>query len=152
MLNIATQASQEKWNQGAPLMKVAVVSAFRGTDAQGIYGQVAEGRLRWVFNFAVNPGGMIPDYRFWHPEITGGKLRCVTLDLVIDDILGRQGCFKTCELGLRLSVSRATLARLRDELGGQLLRPSTLFERAGITDFLKQRWCGGGKAGAAALN
>jgi len=126
----------------SPLVKTAVVSAHRSITTREIYEEIADGRLRWVFNVASSGKGIMPDYRYWSREIAGENVRLMRVDTVLREILGLRSHFRSGELCMLLSISRPTLKRLRRQLGGRLQRRGssyTSFARAGVEEFLRER-------------
>jgi hypothetical protein len=122
-----------------PLVKASFVSVYRHMSPDEINNEVLAGRLRWVFNLAVNQAGALPDYRFWVREVTGDHVRHLTVEAVLGEILYWQVQFQPGQLCQLLSVSRASLLRLREQLGGRLKRGGAVYERAGVEQFLKGR-------------
>lgn len=135
-----------------PLVKLSFVCVVRGVSREEVNHLVWEGKLRWVFNVAVNQGGPFPDYRFWVREIQGDRVKRLTVEEVVAEILGGSRRFHSGPLCQLLSISRTSLKRLRGQLGGELLRNRAEFERVAVEQFLKGRLYNGDNYGARARN
>lgn len=122
-----------------PLVDLNAVRAVRGVDADTILADVDEGRLRWVWNVAAQPGE-IRELRFWTLEVNlPDSVRRVTLEQVTDLILGARAEWRGPEIAQLLIVSRPTVHRLQHELKAARVGGVLKCQRSGLADFFKRR-------------
>lgn len=124
-----------------PLVTLDTVRAVRQVDADTIFADVDEGRLRWVWDVSANRGaGSVRELRFWTLEVNlPESVRRVTLDQVIALILGDRTQWRGPEIAQLLIVSRPTVHRLQDELKAEVVAGTLKCDRAALVNFFKRR-------------
>lgn len=139
----APSATTPALNQRTVLVKIDSVIDVRGVSAEAAYA-LADGKLVFVWNVAVNLKGKIRVLRFFAREVVAPKMtRGLGIDHVIEIILGDRKIFHAGDVCQLLRVRRPTLLALRKQLGGRLQRcGGAIFQRDGIQNFLQTRWLG----------
>lgn len=142
-------------NTRTVLVKIDSVMDLTGEDADRVYERAdcdsIFGSLLWVWNVAANPNGEIRDLRFWAREVVAPETTArLTLDQVTKMILpSERKQFHSGEVCFLLRLRRPSLKELRVELNGQLAANSSFFPREGLEKFLRTRWLGTSRSGAA---
>lgn len=140
-------------SQRTVLVDVNTVRATRGVDAETIFTQTQKGKLIWVFDVATRLANRsvedaVAELRFWAKEIIAPEtVAKIQIKQVLNQIIPlKRDWFHGTEVAHLLLVSRPTVMRLRQELGGEIVRGSIRVKRAGLVRFFEQRWIGSNKA------
>ena len=137
-------------HQRAVLIERATVCHLTGLRRDEVYERVdgaslLHGAFVWVWNFASAADGIKRDLRFWAREIVAPEtVKGLKLAQVVDMVLPKaRKHFHAGELAHWFSLSRPGLKALREDLGGHKESViTTFYDRAGVADFLRRRWCG----------
>jgi hypothetical protein len=119
--------------------------AARGININQVNELVESGKLLWVFNVGRQAGETHNrNLRFWLPEILdSSEVADLKLENVIQKILplNRQN-FNGSELCQWFLISRQTVHRLGQKIGGVVKNRVLRVERNQLADYLSERWIG----------
>jgi hypothetical protein len=134
------------------LVTIDAVRAVRGLDAEGVWAEVDQGRLRWVWDISTRPHGRdtrtlsVRELRFWVAELIAPEL-CQPLapEQAFALILGKgRQQWRAGEVMQGLLCSRSFVKRLIDagELSGPIAGHTRWITRSSLAAFLRRRLIG----------